>query len=223
MEGWIKLHRKIIEHWIFSNPHYFRAWVIMLFTVNYEPKKVLISGHLIDCDRGQSVLSLESWVDLFGVSKKNGSWTFQKVRTFFDLLEQDEMITKENMIKTTRITICNYNTYQEVQQPSNNQTTTKQQPSNNEVTTTKESKEVKNEKKIDIPACDEFVNFILENDSTVNPKSAALKYKAWIENGWKDGYNKPIKSWKTKALNIIQYLEKVKEQPKQENKYPIFR
>ena len=76
---------------------------------------------------------------------------------------------------------------------------------------------------IDIPACDEFVNFILENDSTVNPKAAALKYKAWIENGWKDGYNKPIKSWKTKALNIIQYLEKVKEQPKQENKYPIFR
>jgi hypothetical protein len=104
MEGWIKLHRKIIEHWIFSNPHYFRAWVIMLFTVNYEPKKVLISGHLIDCDRGQSLLSLESWVDLFGVSKKNGAWTFQKVRTFFDLLEQDGMITKENMIKTTRVT-----------------------------------------------------------------------------------------------------------------------
>ena len=147
MEGWIKLHRKIIEHWIFSNPHYFRAWVIMLFTVNYEPKKVLISGNLIDCDRGQSVLSLESWVDLFGVSKKSGSWTFQKVRTFFDLLEQDGMITKENMIKTTRITICNYNTYQEVQQPSNNQVTTKQQPSNNQVTTTKERKESKELKK----------------------------------------------------------------------------
>jgi len=124
MEGWIKLHRKIIEHWIFSNPHYFRAWVIMLFTVNYEFKKVLINGHLIDCDRGQSVLSLESWVNLFGVSKKSGSWTFQKVRTFFELLEEDGMITKENMIKTTRITICNYNTYQDIQQLNNNQITT---------------------------------------------------------------------------------------------------
>ena len=148
MEGWIKLHRKTIEHWIFTNPNYFRAWVIMLFTVNYEPKKILINGLLIDCDRGQSLLSLESWVDLFGVSKKNGSWTFQKVRTFFDLLEQDGMITKENMIKTTRITICNYATYQDIQQPNNNQVTTKQQLDNNQITTTKESKEIKKDKNI---------------------------------------------------------------------------
>lgn len=214
MEGWIKLHRKITEHWIFSNPHYFRAWVIMLFTVNYEPKKCLISGLLVECDRGQSVLSLESWVDLFGVSKKSGAWTFQKVRTFFDLLEQDGMITKENMIKTTRITICNYNTYQEVQQPSNNQVTTKQQPSNNQVTTTKERKEVKNDKKIDIPTFEMFKIYVLENEKNISEKTIELKYKSWVENGWKDGNNKPIVNWKSKILNTIGYLPKEVKQEK---------
>ena len=90
MEGWIKLHRQIVGHWIFINPNYFRAWIIMLFTVNYEPKKVLISGLLIDCDRGQSVLSLESWVDLFGVSKKTGHGLFKKFELFLIYLSKME-------------------------------------------------------------------------------------------------------------------------------------
>jgi hypothetical protein len=158
MEGWIKLHRKVMDHWIFSDSHYFRGWIIILFTVNFEDKKVCINSQIIECKRGQSVLSLESWSDLFGHSKKSGSWTIQKVRTFFELLEKDLMITKENLIKTTRITVCNYDTYQDCQQPNNNQITTKQQPNNNQITikqqpnnnqitTTKERKELKNDKK----------------------------------------------------------------------------
>lgn len=146
MEGWIKLHRQIIDHWIFKNPVYFRAWIIMLFTVNYDSKKVLINGNIIECNRGQSVLSIESWVDIFGVSKSKGGWTYQKVRTFFELLETDSMITRENLVKTTRITICNYDKYQDNQQADNNQITTKQQPSNKRITTTKERKESKEEK-----------------------------------------------------------------------------
>jgi hypothetical protein len=143
MEGWIKLHRKILDHWLYHDSNYFRAWGIMLFTVNYEKKRVLINGTLVDCDRGQAVLSLDSWVEKFGVSKKAGSWTIQKVRTFFDLLEKDRMITRENLIKSTRITICNYVKYQDQQHDNNKQITTKQQPDNNQITTTKEYKERK--------------------------------------------------------------------------------
>lgn len=209
--GWIKIYRSILKHWIFDDPSYFRAWIIMLMTVNYEEKKTVINGQIIECKRGQSILSIESWVNIFGVSKKKGKWTYQKVRTFFDLLLSEGMITKENLIKTTRITICNYDSYQNVQQPLNNQITTKQQPNNNQITTTKERKELKKDKKyknIDIPTFEIFMNYALENDMNINLNALELKYKSWVENGWNDGNNKPIKNWKSKLLNTIAYLPK---------------
>lgn len=209
--GWIKIYRSILKHWIFDDPIYFRAWIIMLMTVNYEEKKTVINGQIIECKRGQSILSIESWVNIFGVSKKKGKWTYQKVRTFFDLLLSEGMITKENLIKTTRITICNYDSYQNVQQPLNNQITTKQQPNNNQITTTKERKELKKDKKyknIDIPTFEIFMNYALENDMNINLNALELKYKSWVENGWNDGNNKPIKNWKSKLLNTIAYLPK---------------
>ncbi|WP_257657671.1 hypothetical protein [Parapedobacter lycopersici] len=33
------------------------------------------------------------------------------------------------------------------------------------------------------------------------------KFNAWSENGWKDGFNKPIRNWKTKIQSTIPYLK----------------
>lgn len=147
MEGWIKLNREIIDHWIYKDDRYFKAWIRMLMTVNYEPKKVLISGELIDCGRGQSLLSIKNWADLFGKG-----WSVQKVRTFFDLLKNDAMVNIEGLRKTTRITICNYDKYQDRQRGDNEENdeeiTRRQRGDNEEITTTKEGiKKDKKEKK----------------------------------------------------------------------------
>jgi hypothetical protein len=50
-------------------------------------------------------MSLKEWGNRWKVDKN-------KVRNFFILLEKDGMILHENMLKTTRITICNYDSYQ---------------------------------------------------------------------------------------------------------------
>jgi hypothetical protein len=142
MEGWIKIHRRIKEHWIWDNEIYLKAWIGILLSVNHEDKKVLIQGELIECKRGQSLLSLAGWAKCFG--KK---WTIQRIRTFFELLKIDAMIETEGLRKTTRLTVCNYDSYQLLQQASNNQTTSKQQASNNQTTTNKNEEEgIKNEK-----------------------------------------------------------------------------
>jgi hypothetical protein len=65
---------------------------------------------------------LAEWVKTFG--KK---WTIQRVRTFFKLLEKDQMISIKGLRKTTRLTVCNYNTYQKQQQTDNKQITGRQQ------------------------------------------------------------------------------------------------
>lgn len=137
-EGWIKLHRKIINHWIWNDSKYLKGWLTILINVNFEDSKVVIEKELIECNRGQSLYSLNSWCNIMG----NG-WSIQKLRTFLKLLENDSMIKVEGLRKTTRITVIKYDDYQILQQTNNRQTTRKQQADNKLITTTKEYKESK--------------------------------------------------------------------------------
>ena len=36
------------------------------------------------------------------------------------------------------------------------------------------------------------------------------KYQTWVDNGWKDGFNKPIKNWKNKFNNTLPNLKPIK-------------
>lgn len=103
--GWIKLHRKIKDHWLWRSDNRLKWWLDIIFTVNHSDSKVLIKGQLIECKRGQSVRSLEKWARDWGVTKKS-------VSDFFKLLRKDLMIKTENLKITTRITVCNYDNYQ---------------------------------------------------------------------------------------------------------------
>ena len=202
MSGWIKLHRKIICHWIFQKPEYLHAWITILLKVNHSDKKVLIQGELIECNRGQSLNSLATWTGLFG-----RGWTMQKTRTFLKLLKNDAMINMEGLRKTTRLTVCNYDSYQDEQHTNNTQTTHKQQGDNKEITTNKNDKNDKNKK---IPEYKEFSEYVISNIPDIDKHYLELKYKSWVQNNWKDGNDKPIKNWKSKALNACGYLPKVK-------------
>jgi len=105
MEGWIRLHRKIRENWIWRDPVKFQWWVDILLEVNHKGSKIPIGFELIECGRGQSVRSLQGWAEKWHVSKDTA-------RNFLKMLEKDGMILHESLSKTTRITVCNYDTYQ---------------------------------------------------------------------------------------------------------------
>jgi len=72
----------------------------------------------------------------------------------------------------------------------------------------KESKESK-------PSIDEFLSFC-KDDMIKNGMNFLLyeyslksKFSSWVENNWKDGNNKPIKSWKSKIRNTIPFLKPI--------------
>jgi len=134
-EGWIKLHRQIMTHWIYENAEYYKAWTTILMMVNHEGNEILIDKEVYACDRGQSLLSLNHWAKIFGKS-----WTIQKVRTFLSLLKKSGMINTDGLHKTTRLTVLIYDFYQGLQQANNRQITGKQQRSNRETTTNKNDK-----------------------------------------------------------------------------------
>jgi hypothetical protein len=111
-DGWVKIHRKILGHWLLSNPEYFSAWVIILMEVNHAPRKVLVGNKLLDCKRGERLYSLDTWAGKFP-----GIWDRSKVRRFFKLLQSDSMIVSKRDTNTTRLTVCNYEPYQESNLP----------------------------------------------------------------------------------------------------------
>ena len=137
MNGWIKLHRKIEKHWIFKDSEKLRSWIIILLTVNHNTKKMLIGEQLFICKRGQSLNSLDTWGRLFG-----RGWNKSRVRRLFSLLQKDSMIELKNEQKTTRLTVCNYDSYQETRNVS--ETSLKQDRNASETSLTPNKKEENN-------------------------------------------------------------------------------
>lgn len=118
MEGWIRLHRAIREHWIWKDPNKLKWWLDILLSVNHAPTKVNVGWQVYECGRGQSIQSISTWAKQWGVSKDTA-------RNFLTLLEKDGMIKKENLDSgltrqstlkhtrsVTRLTVCNYDSYQ---------------------------------------------------------------------------------------------------------------
>jgi len=79
-----------------------------------------------------------------------------------------------------------------------------------------QEKEKGKEKEKDIPSVSEFIDYCKSKQPNIDESHAKLKFEQWVENGWKDGYNKPIKMWKSKANGVIPHLKtiEVKAEPK---------
>lgn len=138
MSGWIKLHREINSHWVWSNSDYFKWWVDLLLEANHCSSKVLIKGKVYECQRGQKLYSLETWAKRWGTNKS-------KVRRFLELLQKDKMIEYKNETQTTRITICKYDSYQGNENESETQTKRKRNESETQTNSIKELNNINNE------------------------------------------------------------------------------
>lgn len=139
-DGWIAVHRVIKNHWVWNDPHHFHAWIAMLLEVNYTSRKVVMGSRVLTAERGESLRSTGSWATLFGADH----WDRHKVKRFFQLLEQDGMIRSKNERKTLRITIVNYDSYQDLRSNSDR---TLREPCSNSDPSVRTNNKVNNFKK----------------------------------------------------------------------------
>lgn len=103
--SYIKLHRKVADHWVFKDARYFQIWMYLLFTANWKPSKRVVDGRLTEIPRGDVLTSLATIADATGNSIK-------VVRQFLTLAEMDTMVVTQRARRATWLTICNYETYQ---------------------------------------------------------------------------------------------------------------
>lgn len=153
MKGWIKLHRRVLKHWVFQDAEYFKFWIYLLLDVNHEDKKMLWNKNLIEVKRGEKITSLKKLAEEFNCSR-------EKVRRFLNLLETDSMITTVSNTKYTQITILNYDSYQ-VKEHADNTPITRRK--NAEKTRTDTNKNVKNVKNVNNILLSELKDSDFEN------------------------------------------------------------
>lgn len=106
MSGWIKIHRDIATHWISQDMEKLGRWLDLLVLASFEDNKVLVGDKLIEVKRGQMIASCDFLARRWGCSKST-------VSKFLELLESDNMVERYTERKITKLTICNYDSYQQ--------------------------------------------------------------------------------------------------------------
>ncbi len=105
--GWIKLHRKVLESDIMAKPPlYFKLWVWMLFQARFNPSKKL--------KRGQFKTSIQEMREAmaYKIGYKKITPTIKQVRGVYTSLTLGTMIVHTKVTGGMLITICNYDKYQ---------------------------------------------------------------------------------------------------------------
>lgn len=136
--GWIKLHRKVLDWEWYDTPGMFHLFFHLLVSANVEDKRW--RGKVIR--RGEFVTSYESLALKMKCSVRN-------IRTRLSRLKSTNEITIKSTNQYSIITICNYDKYQitESQSDTQNDKQSDKRPTNDRQTTDKQlttTKEYKN-------------------------------------------------------------------------------
>ena len=104
--GWIKLSRRIVNHWLWDDAERLKWWLDLLMMAAWEERQVMHDSHLITLRRGQMIASV-------GFLRDRWKRSHQTILRFLNLIEKENMIKRSMMYRQTSIiTICNYESYQ---------------------------------------------------------------------------------------------------------------
>jgi hypothetical protein len=194
-QGWIKLHRKLLESPIFKDSQAVHLWLHILLKANHKDGQFLIGNTMVDIKRGQMLTGRKALAKETGINES-------KIRRLLNLYEIDSKVTIKKTTKYSIISITNYDLYQE----SDQQTANKRPTSDQQVTTNKNDKNEDNVKKKPIakkkkpfspPSLEEIEKYIESRRSSVNAKTF---FDYFTAGEWIDSNGNKVKSWKQKII-----------------------
>lgn len=203
MQGWIKLHRNIMQSDTFSRLNATQQLIAIYIVLNANHQDGIWYDKYKDIEvevkRGELVTSRSKIAnDWFEGDKEV---TEQKVRTTLKKLERFGFLTIESTKQYTLLKVHNYCVYQGDGKETNqaiNQEETKKKPRNNQEETT--NKNVKNDKNGKEEYSADFESFWNEYPNKKDKKRAFKSYKTAIKNNdpsvilaGTQGYRKAVK------------------------------
>lgn len=195
-EGYIKLHRCILDSSWSRNPSCVALWVYCLLRANYVPADIVTKeGIKVHLEPGQFITSREQISVNTGIEQS-------KVERLLKIFKSEQQIEQQNHGKFRVISILNWGKYQareqqDEQQVNNRRTTGEQQVNTNKkVKKEEEGKEVKNLSPSDDEAEGKVDDFILtKKKRKLTGKRLETFITFWDAFGYKSGKAEAADSW----------------------------
>lgn len=131
-EGWISLHRKILENPIVcKDSDHFAVWVYLLLNATHSEQKMLFKGEEIILQPGQLITGRKSISDKLKISES-------KVQRILVLFKSKQQIEQQTTTKNRLITIVNWGLYQDNKKDNSKTEQQDELPVNNKRTTTEQ-------------------------------------------------------------------------------------
>ena len=105
--GWISLHRKLVDSPLFKNAQALQLWIYLLLKANHKAGKVVVGNSTIEVKRGQLLTGRKSLSKATGIQES-------KVERLLKLLKSEQQIDQQTFTKYRLISITNYEAHQEV-------------------------------------------------------------------------------------------------------------
>lgn len=185
-QGWIKLHRTIRDCFLWDDKPYdrARAWIDLLLSAMHNDKKTILDGKIAIISKGSFFTTIETLPGRWG-------WSRNKVRSFLEMLESEQMIYTRRTGRGTTITIVNYEKYQ-VQSTTESTTGSTTESTTQGTTESTQKKNLKNDKK----------NYKNNNIAHTDAAAEELFDKLWVLYPAKKGRGQVSLSAKKRLLEV---------------------
>lgn len=103
--GWIKLHRKLLESVIFGNEKGLKVWIWCLLKAGHAEKSILIGRQKITLKPGQFVMGSTTAKESLGLAKAT-------IWYWLNFLEKEGQVRLQRTTKYTIVTLPNWDSHQ---------------------------------------------------------------------------------------------------------------
>jgi hypothetical protein len=143
MEGYIKLHRGLLDSEVFASESALKIWIWLLLKATYKERFVTLN-----IGKGEVVIKLERGQLIFGRKMAETALLINEssVRRKINMFSSRGMIDVKSTNHYSIITICNYDIYNDTENENDQQTTSRRPADDQQVTTYKKDKKDKKEK-----------------------------------------------------------------------------
>jgi len=143
--GWLPVLRKNFNHKFWKQKRVFslfEAWIDILQSARYNetPGEVLIGYQTLTCHQGECLYSLDTWAARW-------NWNKSRVRRFFKLLQKENLVRIKSEQITTRLTVVEYPTSNNLRHSNDTQVTRKRHANDTQTTPTEEREKREKSKK----------------------------------------------------------------------------
>jgi DNA-binding transcriptional regulator YhcF (GntR family) len=141
MQGWIKLHRKLLHSSIFQNPNLLKFWIWCLLKASHCDHNTRVGLQEVELKEGQFIFGRNKAATELNMNPST-------VYRYLSVIEKEGLVCANRNNKFTVVTIANWGLYQTVEHENEQQMNNKRTTNEQQMNTNKNVKNVKNVKNI---------------------------------------------------------------------------